>query len=103
MRAALRSGSFLLRWLLAPGRLLVGEARDHSPPAAQGQCRVPRYECRHNSMWTGLLRKSGGKPPHSKLGGDAGAYGYGLGANGLVGNAALAVFVLQSGAYEGSE
>ena len=72
-------------------------------PEAQDTRRVPRLSAGTIPWGRGLLRKSGGKPPHSKLGGDAGAYSDGLDANGLVGNAALAVFVFQGGAYEGGE
>ncbi len=43
------------------------------------------------------------KPPHAKLGGDLGAYGYGLRAGWLSHGSRLVVFVFQGGAYEGCE
>ena len=50
-----------------------------------------------------LLVKSGGRPPHSILGGDLGAYCDGLGAGWLGQRASLVVFVFQGGAYESGE
>ena len=50
-----------------------------------------------------LLLKSAARPPHSKLGGDLGAYCDGLGAGWLGQRASLVVFVFQGGAYEGGE